>query len=161
MKFNHLVEINDPANPLIEPLTREQIWRGLLLRAEDPLPFVIGLDECRIVERSPLGMARELIFGTLVVRDRVTYEPMSSVRYDTAAQDEMPAATLIMSIEEPEPGALFVRFEYDSGSAPEPLDPMSKMYDDFRRNAYEEADIDTIRRIRELAHGGQLGGSAN
>jgi hypothetical protein len=161
MKFNHLVEINDPANPLIEPLSREQVWRGLLLRAEDPMPFVIGLDECRIVERTPLGMARELVFGSLIVRDQVSIDTMKSVRYDTHAQDEMPAATLVMSIEEPTPGALFVRFEYDSGTAPETLDPMSQMYDDFRRNAYEEADIDTIRKIREMAALGQLGGAPN
>jgi hypothetical protein len=161
MKFNHLVEINDPANPLIEPLTRQQIWRGLLLRAEDPMPFVIGLDECRIVERSATGLSRELVFGALVVRDRVSYDLMKSVRYETAAQDEMPAATLVMTIEEPEPGALFVRFEYDSGTQPDPTEPMSEMYDDFRRNAYQESDIDCIRLIRELAAKGQLGGSIN
>jgi hypothetical protein len=161
MKFNHLVEINDPANPLIEPLTREQVWRGLLQRAEDPVPFVVGLDECRIVERSRDGLTRELVFGSLIVRDRVSYDTLRSVRYDTAAQEGMPAGQLVMSIEEPQPGALFVRFEYDSGPALEPDDAMSEMYDDFRRNAYEESDIDTVRRIRELAATGQLGGTAN
>ena len=30
------------------------------------------------------------------------------------------------------------------------------MYDDFRRSAYQEADIDTIRILREMAAAGRL-----
>ena len=51
MKFSHLIQINDPLNPLIDPLSREQLWRGLVLRAENPLLFVMGLDRFEIVER--------------------------------------------------------------------------------------------------------------
>ena len=36
MKFNHLVEINMPDNPLVMMITREQLWHGLVLRAEMP-----------------------------------------------------------------------------------------------------------------------------
>ena len=53
MKFEHLIEINDPLNPLIDSLTREQLWRGLVLHAESPKLFVPHLDECDIVEREP------------------------------------------------------------------------------------------------------------
>lgn len=28
MKFEHLIEINDPLNPLIDTLSLEQVWRG-------------------------------------------------------------------------------------------------------------------------------------
>ena len=40
MKFSHLVQINDSLNPLIDSLPREQLWRGLVMRAENPLLFV-------------------------------------------------------------------------------------------------------------------------
>ena len=33
MKFEHLIEINDPLNPLIDALTVEQLWAGLVLSA--------------------------------------------------------------------------------------------------------------------------------
>jgi hypothetical protein len=33
------------------------------------------------------------------------------------------------------------------------------MYDDFRRSAYQEADIDTVRILRELAAAGRLDAS--
>ena len=157
MKFNHLIEINDPLNPLIDPLTREQLWRGLVLRAEDPVPFLVGLDGCRIVERSDDGLRRELQFGALRVLDRVRFEPMRRVHYETDAQDTMPAATLVMTIEEPGPGLLFVRFEYDSGEDGAG-DRVQEFYDQFRRNAYQQADIDTIKRIRQLADEGLLNG---
>ena len=41
MRFEHLVEINDPLMPLLTELTREQLWRGLVLRADDPTRFML------------------------------------------------------------------------------------------------------------------------
>ena len=101
MRFSHLIQINDPLNPLIDPLSREQLWRGLVYRAENPLPFVLGLDECRIVVRTERTLRRELHFGSLTVRDRVTLDPMKQVRYETEAGAGLPASSLVMTIEEP------------------------------------------------------------
>ena len=67
MKFEHLIEINDPLNPLIDPMTREQLWRGLVLHAEQPKLFMPHLDECTIVERSPGELNRKRRFGKLIV----------------------------------------------------------------------------------------------
>ena len=65
-----------------------------------------------------------------------------------------------MTIEEPEPEHLFVRFCYeDSHTAAE--DEANEMYDEYRRSAYHEADVDTIRVIRELAEGGLLNALMN
>ena len=129
MRFSHLIQINDPLNPLIDPLSREQLWRGLVYRAENPLPFVLGLDDCRIVARTERTLRRELHFGSLTVRDRVTLDPMT--------------------IEEPCDGELVVRFDYETlrraGDA-----PGEEFYNAFLKKAYVEADIDTIRTIRRL-----------
>ena len=62
-----------------------------------------------------------------------------------------------MTIEEPSPGALFVRFEYDD-HAGDIESTEEAFYNEFRRSAYLEADIDTIRMIRQLADEGQLDG---
>ena len=48
MKFTHLVEINMPDNPLVMKITREQLWRGLVLRAERPTLFVMGLMRAKL-----------------------------------------------------------------------------------------------------------------
>ncbi len=155
MKFTHLIEINTPGNPLITPLSRAQLWRGLVLRAERPTLFLIGLDSCDITARSSDGLSRRLKFGKLQVVDEVRFEPLEQVRYHVPRQNDIPASDLIMTIEEPQPGALFVRFAYDvHQEAPETDE--EAFYNDFRREAYKESDIDTIRMIRQLADEGQL-----
>lgn len=156
MKFTHLVEINDPLNPLIETLTREQLWRGLVLRAETPQAFIPWLDRCTIVEKTATHLARISHYGELSVRDTVTFIPQQQVVYTIPAQRDIPTSSLTMTIEEPEPKILFVRFEYEDSSG-EPTDAEQAMYNDFRKSAYEEADIDTIRVIREMAEKGELG----
>jgi hypothetical protein len=155
MKFAHLVEINDPNNPLIDMLTREQLWRGLVLRAAEPRIFVPWLDRCLILERSEHELARELHYGELIVRDRVRFLPQQRVIYEVPPQKDIPASQLTMTIEEPQPEIYFVRFEYDDGNA-EATDNAEAMYEDMRRSAYQEADIDTIRVIRQMAEEGRL-----
>lgn len=155
MKFTHLVEINMPDNPLVASLTREQLWRGLVLRAERPTLFLLGLDACEITARSADSLSRTLRFGQLLVRDHVRFVPLQYVHYHVPQQDPMPMSDLTMTIEEQQPGALFVRFEYDDHNAAQES-AEDAFYNDFRREAYKEADIDTIRMIRQLAQDGEL-----
>lgn len=155
MKFEHLVEVNDPLNPLIDALTVEQLWRGLVLRAESPKLFVPHLDECSIGPRTADGFARRQRFGELVIEDLVVLEPMHTIRYLVAAQKDISASSLTITIEAPQEGALFVRFRYgdDHDAA---TDAANAMFDEYRRAAYQEADIDTIAMVRELAAEGRL-----
>ena len=155
MKFEHLVEINDLTNPAIPVITRDQLWRGLIMRAVSPQLFVDYIDECSITERSEVAMTRVLRYGELVIRDQVTLVHHTHVHYDVPSQKDIPQSSLRMSIEEPSPNALFVRFEYDNGQT-EQQDKENEMYDAYRRSAYEEADVDTVRVIRDLVESGRL-----
>jgi len=161
MKFNHLIEINDPRNPLLVPLTREQLWRGLVLRAEQPQLFMPHLDECTIADHDGVSMRRALRYGGTVIHDHVRLLPQQQVQYRVPAQDEIAASRLDMTIEEPQPGVLFVRFAYDhdeaGGAADDTAgDEAQSMFENFRRSAYHEADIDTIALIRRMAAEGRL-----
>ena len=158
MKFEHLIEINDPLNPLMDTITRDQLWRGLVLRADSPKLFVPHLDECTIDERDAGSFRRKLRYGQLEIIDRVVLTPLQEVRYEVAAQGEISASSLVMSIESPSEHALYVRFKYDDGHDAA-TDEANKMYDEFRKSAYQEADIDTIRVLRELAAEGRLDAS--
>ena len=115
MKFEHLVEINDFNNPLITEISREQLWRGLVMRAEMPILFMPYIDECTITERTELSMQRRLRYGELVVIDQVNLVHMQHIHYQVPAQNEITESSLRMTIEEPSPGSLFVRFVYDDG----------------------------------------------
>ena len=158
MKFEHLIQINDPMNPLIDTLTREQVWHGLVLRAEDPKMFIPHLDACDIVEREAGAFRRRLTFGELVIEDQVFLTPLQEVRYEVPAQGEIAASSLKMVIEAPGDAVLLLRFCYDDGQG-EHTDPANAMYDDFKRSAYQEADIDTVRILRQLAGEGKLDAS--
>ncbi|MDO8298586.1 SRPBCC family protein [Lacisediminimonas sp.] len=159
MRFSHLVEINDPQNPLITPLTRDQLWRGLVLRAEMPKRFVPWLDQCIITARTQTSIERALHYGETVIRDSVTFEAPDRIGFHVPRQGDIPDARLTMTIEQPFEGGLFVRFEYADGGddavdTAESTD--QQMVNDFRRSAYQESDIDTIRTIREMAADGLL-----
>ena len=158
MKFEHLIQINDPMNPLIDTISIEQLWRGLVLRAESPTLFVPHLDECTISERSSGSFARRLRYGDLLIDDVVHLTPLKEVRYEVPAQGEIAASSLVMKIEAPTSAVLLVRFCYDDGQG-EHTDPANEMYDDFKRSAYQEADIDTVRILRQLAGEGKLDAS--
>lgn len=156
MRFEHLVEINDPGNPQLDPLTPDQLWQGLVLRAESPELFVLGLDSAEVVGRGDNWIDRVLHFGAASIHDRVVFEPRRQVRYETAATAEHAGGTLTMAIETPGPGALLLRFVYDT-TMPAVDASGDARYAEIVKSAYHEADIDTVRKIREIADSGRLG----
>lgn len=159
MRYEHLVQINDPLMPLLTPVTRQHLWDGLRLRAEDPTQFTLALDACRIDRRQPFAgreqLHRTLDFGNFVVSDRATLLAPDALVIDTQTGPTWPASRLTIRIEEPEPDSLFLRFVYESEeTAATELDAMTEA---LRRQAYEAADLDMVVRIRQLVEDGTLG----
>ena len=152
MNFEHLVQINDPLNPLVESMTREQLWEGLVLRAEQPQLFVLGLDSCTILARTDSTLERELHYGHATVRDRVTLTPNDSVRYDILATDAHVGGSLTMTIEQPDALQLFLRFEYRT-TLPTADNEDARQTSEIVKSAYRESDIDTVRLIRQFVLG--------
>jgi Domain of unknown function (DUF1857) len=148
MQFEHLIAITDPGNPLVVPLTREQIWSGLLQRVENPLPFLPGLESCAILERTSEGLLRELDFGPATLRDHVTMVEAQWVRFDIVPSTTSAGGSLTINIEEPQPGFLFLRFAYRTALA---SDPEERAYVEYIKSAYHQSDVDCVRIIRTLA----------
>jgi hypothetical protein len=80
------------------------------------------------------------------------------VRYEVPAQGEIPASRLTMTIEAPSEGVMWLRFLYDDGN-PSSTDETGKMYEDFKKSAYREADTDTVKIVRQMAAQGKLDAS--
>ena len=154
MNFEHLIQINDPLNPFVESMTRAQLWEGLVLRAEQPQLFVMGLDSCTILSRDGNVLERELHYGQATVRDRVTLQESDSVRYDILPTAEYVGGSLTMAIEQPDAVQLFLRFSY-STTLPENENatPDERQTQEIVKSAYRESDIDTVRLIRQFVHG--------
>jgi hypothetical protein len=60
-------------------LSRSDIWKGLVMKAENALPFVPGMAKCNIVKRMPNGLIRDIIFRGEDARERVTLSPGKKV----------------------------------------------------------------------------------
>jgi hypothetical protein len=163
MRFEHLVQINDPLMPLLDPLSRSQLWRGLVRRAEDPTRFVLGLEGATIDRRTErtgtTELARTLDFGSFRVNDRVVLRPMTDSVTHVEACERYPASRLTIRIEEPQPEMFYLRFiyEFDDGAAANDADDLDGATTALRKQAYKSSDLDTVKCIRDLAEAGELG----
>lgn len=154
MKFEHIVEINHPDLPENQCLRREQLWAGLVLRAEQPALFLEHLDAMQKVAEHEDGFSRELQFGQLVVRDRVVLEAPHQVCIQTHASEQHPSGTLTQRIEEPDPERLFVRFCYETSL--DETDPEVAKVVGYVKAAYQDMDVEFVRLIRQRAAEGLL-----
>ena len=83
LEFEHIVQINDPEDRNIKPLSREQLWDGLLLRARDPGKFNSALS-CRLGRETPDGFIRYVQAGKTEFREEVTLTPRQKIETVTA-----------------------------------------------------------------------------
>ena len=153
MHFEHLIQINDPANPLIVSMSRAALWDGLMHRVENAVPFLPGLERCTITERTDEYLLRDLDFGAAIIRDRVSFADLHRVRFDILPSPTHAGGSLTITIEEPTPEALFLRFTYQTSLA-EDGNIEDKAYSEYVKSAYFQSDIECVRIIRTLAAGG-------
>lgn len=73
------VAANDETKSGEPKLTRSDIWRGLVMKAENALPFVPGMAKCDVVERTDKGIVRDIVFRGEDARERITFYPEEKV----------------------------------------------------------------------------------
>src|SRR5437764_13040243 len=67
------VPVNDRSDPDIPLLNRDQLWKGLELKAENALPLVPIMTKCDAIERGDNYLVRDIIFRGEPARERVTF----------------------------------------------------------------------------------------
>lgn len=150
MHYEHLVIVNDPDFPMVDQISREQVWAGLMHRVEDARLFLPGLDLCEITARHAGGVERRLMFGDTEILDRVTLVEGESVCFESLPNAQHGGGRLLIRIEERAEGHLLLRFIYDSVFATG-YEVDDEAFAGYLREAYEAADIDTVRIVRQLA----------
>lgn len=158
MKFEHLVQINDPSLPGVDWLTRQQLWFGLVARAWKPTRFILGLEDAQVIQTGQQGnittLARVLNYGPFQIADTMELHEEERTETRITANQFCGDSTLTISIEEPDQGELWLRFQYQVSDAPSAAGvpgASSQDVDEIRKQAYRAADIDTVKMIRELA----------
>lgn len=69
-------------------LTREKLWRGLEIKAEDPVPFVPGMESCQVVHRMDDGFVREVVVRGQTFSEALTFTPPVQIRFDRTVGED-------------------------------------------------------------------------
>ncbi len=149
-----------PVNPVGEtPLTREQVWTGLVLKARDARLFLPPnlCTRCEVVEEGAAHVVREATIAGADLREIISFEPQSKVTFFQASGPREGA--IINELFEDQDGALQLRF-YGllglRGKTPGGPEERAEQAMMDGENGYRSALLSTLKRTRELLDQGRL-----
>ncbi|HXD05555.1 MAG TPA: AtaL-like protein [Burkholderiaceae bacterium] len=154
MRFEHVIQVTDPGNPLVPPMSREELWAGVLARVDEPQRFPLGPDDC-LLRAGAGGSSRErtLRFGALELHDEVKLEPLHRASFHPKPHAGQPPVRLTIAIEEPSAGELLLRFVYESDEVVRASE--AALYS-LREQAWLQHDLDMVRTLRAWQQEGCL-----
>ena len=121
-QMSRTVPVND--DPRQPRLTRSDVWRGLLLKADNALPFVPQMSRCDVLERGDGWLLRDVTVRGEDAREKVSFFPDQRVHFERVLGRTR--GTIDNEILEDERGELQLRFAFGleaeglpSGSAEE------------------------------------------
>ena len=86
ISVSNTVRVNEPGEVVV--LTRDDVWHGLNLKAENALPFVPAMTKCDFVERREDGaIVRDIVYRGQEARELVTFTPKQTVRFHRLSGD--------------------------------------------------------------------------
>ena len=144
---SHALPVNVPDEPRLD---RQQVWEGLVLKANNALPFVPAMTYCEVTQRlSDTVFDRDIDFRGQRFTERITLEAPHRVTFTRIAGPVL--GTIANEIEGPEDD-LRLRFSFalvvagvEGGSARE------QEYADSMTGDYLKAVAATLNAMRRLA----------
>ncbi|MFT3695551.1 MAG: DUF1857 family protein [Kofleriaceae bacterium] len=140
------VVINPPGTE--RPITRSEAWHGLVMKADNALPFVPSMTYCKVVEReTPTRFVRDIEFRGDKMRERVELFPEKQVTFTRMSGPVL--GTINNYIDDTKDG-LALRFTFAlevTGATPE----AEREYGETMKQAYLGAVDATLAAIRKLA----------
>jgi Domain of unknown function (DUF1857) len=143
----HQLPVNEPGEPRLD---RAAVWDGLVLKANNALPFVPSMTYCEVTERhGDAVFDRDIDFRGARFTERITLEEPHRVVFTRIAGPVL--GTIANEIEEAD-GELFLRFSFalvvtgvEGGSAGE------QEYADSMTGDYLKAVAATLSAMRRIA----------
>ncbi|KRB85360.1 hypothetical protein ASE00_00700 [Sphingomonas sp. Root710] len=147
---SYSIEVN-PAG--VEPvLTAQQVWAGLVMKAENALPFVPVMQRCDVIERSGNTLLREITLGGEDMKEFITLLEPIQVQFERVGTKDFIQNT----ISESERGLMLTFTVGVSFAGAEPGSEQERQAGDAMRHAYVNAVGSTLRRVREMVMAGEL-----
>ena len=149
-----------PVNPEgATPLSRAQVWKGLVLKARDARLFLPPnlCTRCEVVEESAMHIVRDATIAGDDQREIIVVEPEKKVTFFQAAG--LREGAIINELFEDDADALQLRFYCYTGlRGKKPFGPEEQaeqaQFDSDK--GYKAALLSTLRRTRELIAEGRL-----
>lgn len=104
------VPVNADLAPGVPRLGRSQIWAGLLLKAEDAMPFVPAMSYCQVTGRFENGLFRDIVFHGEPMTEKILFFPEERIEFIRTSGKEM--GTIVNEILADGDGALHLRFAF-------------------------------------------------
>jgi hypothetical protein len=145
---SHALPVNVPDEPRLD---RQNVWDGLVLKANNALPFVPSMTFCEVTQRhSDTVFDRDIDFRGARFTERITLEAPYRVTFTRIAGPVL--GTIANEIEVTDDGDLTLRFSFAlvihgvaGGSAEE------QAYADSMTGDYLQAVAATLNAMRRLA----------
>lgn len=85
-ELKRTIPVNEPAKSF---LSRHDVWQGLVMKANNALPFVPIMTRCDVAEKGEGWLVRDIVLNGVPLRERVTFEPEKRVIFDRIAGSEL------------------------------------------------------------------------
>jgi hypothetical protein len=149
IELSHSVPVNDASDQAQPVLTRDDVWAGLVMKAQNALPFVPKMEKCDVVEQRENFILRDIRFGGDDLREAVTLTPKEKVEFRRVEGRVLGLITNEI-LESPD-GELRLQFSFaleidgvEAGSREE------REYEENMRDAYMGAVGATMGAIRKM-----------
>jgi hypothetical protein len=143
-KLSRTVLVNEPSKTT---LSRHDVWAGLLMKANNALPYVPIMQKCEVIERGDGWLTRDILLKDVPLREKVTFEPETRVIFDRIGGDELGRIENIIG--EDEKGNLTLTFSFGltKKGVPEGTDAEQKHFAPME-GAYFGAVASTLAAVR-------------
>ena len=85
-QLSRTVPVNEPKKSF---LSRHDVWTGLLMKANNALPYVPEMKKCDVVEQGDGWLIRDIMLKDVPLREKVTFEPEQRVIFERTRGSEL------------------------------------------------------------------------
>ncbi len=85
-KLSRTVPVNEAGKSF---LSRHDVWNGLLMKANNALPYVPIMQKCEVIERGDGWLVRDILLNNNPLREKVSFEPETRVIFDRTGGNEL------------------------------------------------------------------------
>ena len=147
ISVSNSVPVNQPGEEVT--LTRDDVWHGLVLKAQNALPFVPSMTRCDVIEQTEQMILRTIEFRGEEFGERITFRPKDEVRFERTHGSVM--GTIRNQIVEDTDGELSLMFSFDLElEGVEPGSQAEADYEATMKGDYLKAASATLAAVRRM-----------